>query len=133
MTSPEVGPLKKESPLDERVLDTGIVVVGDISITLLDIELLTLRLRLFISSAQTAREMGLDWWTGDPFFSVGARRLEDENRDLRERLARLEQQNLERGAVTVGHSMAGHGAPGDRSPDGGGPGRRVANEDRNTT
>jgi len=65
-------------------------VVGDIAITLLDIELLTLKLRLFISSAQTAREMGLDWWSGDPFFSSGARRLDEENRELRERLARLE-------------------------------------------
>jgi Gas vesicle protein len=53
----------------ERVLDRGIVIVGDIVLNVLDIELLTLKLRLFISSAETAREMGLDWWTRDPFFS----------------------------------------------------------------
>lgn len=53
----------------ERVLDKGVVIVGDIAINVVDIELLTLRLRLFIASAQTAKEMGMDWWTNDPFFS----------------------------------------------------------------
>jgi hypothetical protein len=55
----------------ERVLDKGIVVAGDVVVNVLDIELLTLKLRLFVSSADTAREMGLDWWTRDPFFSGG--------------------------------------------------------------
>jgi hypothetical protein len=53
----------------ERVLDKGIVIVGDVVVNILDIELLTLKLRLFVSSAETAREMGLDWWSQDPFFS----------------------------------------------------------------
>jgi Gas vesicle protein len=53
----------------ERVLDKGVVIVGDIVVSLLDIDLLTLKLRLFISSADTAQRMGLDWWSGDPFFS----------------------------------------------------------------
>jgi hypothetical protein len=53
----------------ERVLDKGVVIVGDIAVNIVDIELLTLRLRLFIASAQTAKEMGMDWWTDDPFFS----------------------------------------------------------------
>jgi hypothetical protein len=56
----------------ERVLDKGVVIVGDIAVNVVDIELLTLRLRLFIASAQTAREMGMDWWTGDPFFTPRA-------------------------------------------------------------
>jgi galactitol-specific phosphotransferase system IIB component len=56
----------------ERVLDKGIVIVGDIAVNVVDIELLTLRLRLFVASAQTAREMGMDWWTGDPFFAPHA-------------------------------------------------------------
>jgi hypothetical protein len=82
------GPRSSESLADvlERVLDTGIVIVGDVVVSILDIELLTLKLRLFISSAQTAREMGLDWWSGDPFFNSNARRLEEENRQLREQL-----------------------------------------------
>ena len=53
----------------ERVLDKGIVIAGDIVVNILDIELLTLKIRLFVSSAETAREMGLDWWSHDPFFS----------------------------------------------------------------
>jgi hypothetical protein len=53
----------------ERVLDKGIVIAGDITVNVLDIELLTLKLRLFVSSAETAREMGLDFWSRDPYFS----------------------------------------------------------------
>jgi hypothetical protein len=56
----------------ERVLDKGIVVAGDIKIELLDIELLTIKLRLLIASADKAREMGIDWWEGDPFVSSRA-------------------------------------------------------------
>jgi len=74
----------------ERVLDKGIVVVGDIGVNLLDIELLTLRVRLFIASADTAREMGVDWWESDSFFSSNARQLEQQNRELQERVAQLE-------------------------------------------
>jgi len=51
----------------ERVLDKGIVVAGDIRIELLEIELLTIKLRLLIASADKAREMGIDWWRDDPF------------------------------------------------------------------
>ena len=53
----------------ERILDKGIVIAGDIQINLLDIELLTIRLRLLVASADKAREMGIDWWEGDPFYS----------------------------------------------------------------
>jgi hypothetical protein len=70
----------------ERVLDKGIVIAGDIKIDLLDIELLTIRLRLLIASADKAKEMGIDWWTGDPFLSRngGDRALEDRLRRLEE-------------------------------------------------
>jgi hypothetical protein len=78
----------------ERVLDKGIVIAGDVVVNILDIELLTLKLRLFISSAETAREMGMDWWTHDPFFS-GRPAVEesgdDETQALRERVAQLEE------------------------------------------
>ena len=79
----------------ERVLDKGIVIAGDVVVNVLDIELLTLKLRLFISSAETAREMGLDWWSHDPFFSGRTPEAvqggqDDEVRALRERLAELE-------------------------------------------
>src|SRR5207249_1557846 len=55
----------------ERVLDKGIVIAGDIKINLLDIELLTVKIRLLIASADKAREMGIDWWQNDPFLSGG--------------------------------------------------------------
>jgi hypothetical protein len=76
----------------ERVLDKGIVIAGDVQVNLLDIELLTLKLRLLIASADTARSMGIDWWEHDPALSSLARdnQLEQENRELRERLDRLE-------------------------------------------
>ena len=78
----------------ERVLDKGIVIAGDIQINLLDIELLTVRLRLLVASADKAREMGIDWWEGDPFLSRGA----NGDRPLEERLRRLEAAaGLERG------------------------------------
>ncbi len=75
----------------ERVLDKGIVIAGDIRIDLLDIELLTIKLRLLVASVDKAQEMGIDWWQHDPALSSNARELEAENADLRKRLERLEQ------------------------------------------
>ena len=76
----------------ERVLDKGIVIAGDIKVDLLDIELLTIRLRLFIASVDTAKEAGIDWWETDPALSSRAARdgLREENRELRRRLRDLE-------------------------------------------
>jgi hypothetical protein len=78
----------------ERVLDKGIVIAGDIKIDLLDIELLTIRLRLFISSVETAKRAGIDWWETDPALSSRAAEsaLAEENRALRERVSALEAQ-----------------------------------------
>jgi hypothetical protein len=70
----------------ERVLDKGIVIAGDIQINLLDIELLTIKLRLLVASVDKAKEMGIDWWEGDPFLSRNGR----DGRDLEGRLRRLE-------------------------------------------
>jgi len=75
----------------ERVLDKGIVIAGDIQINLLDIELLTIKLRLLVASVDRAREMGINWWESDASLSSDARALEQENQALRERLERLEQ------------------------------------------
>ena len=86
----------------ERVLDKGIVIAGDIQINLLDIELLTIKLRLLVASVDKAREMGINWWEGDPSLQScddnkdqvedggGVKELERENAELRERLDRLE-------------------------------------------
>jgi hypothetical protein len=57
----------------ERVLDKGIVIAGDIQINLLDIELLTIKLRLLVASVDKAKEMGIDWWEHDPSLSSHAR------------------------------------------------------------
>jgi hypothetical protein len=74
----------------ERVLDKGIVIAGDIQINLLDIELLTIKLRLLVASVDRAKEMGIDWWEHDPTLTSRAQELETENDDLRRRLDRLE-------------------------------------------
>jgi hypothetical protein len=69
----------------ERVLDKGIVIAGDIKINLLDIELLTIKLRLIVASVDKAREMGIDWWEHDRTLSNAA------GRDaIEQRLERLE-------------------------------------------
>src|SRR5436190_18369377 len=75
----------------ERVLDKGIVIAGDIQINLLDIELLTIKLRLLVASVERAQEMGINWWESDPTLSSHAQELEQENEDLRSRLERLEE------------------------------------------
>ncbi|MBW0105677.1 gas vesicle protein GvpJ [Pseudonocardia sp. KRD291] len=74
----------------ERVLDKGIVIAGDIQVNLLDIELLTIKIRLVVASVDRAKEMGIDWWERDPTLSAGRQELEDENDELRSRIAALE-------------------------------------------
>jgi hypothetical protein len=83
----------------ERVLDKGIVIAGDIQINLLEVELLTIKLRLLIASVDRAREMGINWWESDaslqslgPGDESDRGQLEQQNRELRERLERLERQ-----------------------------------------
>ncbi|MFF2362763.1 gas vesicle protein [Streptomyces sp. NPDC058122] len=76
----------------ERVLDKGIVIAGDIRINLLDIELLTIKIRLLVASVDKAREMGIDWWEHDPSLTSGARdehSLAEQNRRLRAELNAL--------------------------------------------
>ncbi|MEU8824954.1 gas vesicle protein [Streptomyces sp. NPDC048636] len=74
----------------ERVLDKGIVIAGDIQINLLDIELLTIKIRLLVASVDRAKEMGIDWWEHDPTLSSGARDVLEENERLRRRVGELE-------------------------------------------
>ncbi len=74
----------------ERVLDKGIVIAGDITISLADVELLNIKIRLLVASVDKAMEIGINWWQSDPALSSKAHELEVENRLLRERLDRLE-------------------------------------------
>ena len=86
------GMIRPDSLADvlERVLDRGVVIAGDVSVSLVGIELLTIRLRLLIASVDKARELGINWWESDPALSSDAARLEKENAALRDRLALLE-------------------------------------------
>jgi hypothetical protein len=77
----------------ERVLDKGVVIAGDIQVRLLDIELLTIKVRLLIASVDKAREMGINWWESDPFVSTQQLDDDDQNgapRELQERVEVLE-------------------------------------------
>lgn len=83
----------------ERVLDKGIVIAGDIRINLLDIELLTIKLRILVASVDKAKEMGIDWWEHDPSLSskhTGGP-LAEENRRLRAELEALRRERLATG------------------------------------
>ncbi|WP_413173341.1 gas vesicle protein GvpJ [Anabaena azotica] len=76
----------------ERVLDKGIVIAGDISVSIASTELLHIRIRLLISSVDKAKEMGINWWENDPYLSSKAQLLIEENQQLQHRLESLEAQ-----------------------------------------
>lgn len=76
----------------ERVLDKGIVIAGDIKISLADVDLLNIKIRLLIASVDKAMEMGINWWQQDSYLSTKAKEsdIEKENASLKKRLERLE-------------------------------------------
>ena len=74
----------------DRVLDKGLVVAGDIKVSLAEVELLTIRIRLMICSIDKAEEIGLDWWKYDRHLSPGREQVMQENLELREQLRLLE-------------------------------------------
>ena len=74
----------------ERVLDKGVVIAGDITISLVGVELLNIKVRLLIASVDKAMEMGINWWESDPALSSRAQQMEEQNRLLIERIDRLE-------------------------------------------
>jgi hypothetical protein len=81
----------------DRVLDKGLVIAGDIKVSLAEVELLTIRIRLLVCSLDKAQEIGLDWWRYDRDLSAGAARdnagehenLRAEIRQLQERVEAL--------------------------------------------
>ena len=90
----------------DRVLDKGLVIAGDVKVSIAEVELLTIRIRLLVCSIDKAQEVGLDWWKHDRHLSVGAQQpLVLENAALRERIAVLEQQV----AAAVGAPRASRG------------------------
>jgi hypothetical protein len=75
----------------DRVLDKGLVIAGDIKVSLAEVELLTIRIRLLICSLDKAQEIGLDWWRYDRALSPGGdRRTLPETEDLRAQIRQLE-------------------------------------------
>lgn len=74
----------------DKILDKGLVVAGDIKVSLADVELLTIKIRLIVASVDKARAIGLDWWERDPYLSSKAISTDVENVKLNERLTRLE-------------------------------------------
>ena len=107
----------------ERVLDKGIVIAGDIRVNLLDIELLTIKIRLLVASVDKAREIGIDWWEHDPSLSSGRpdpaddrHELEEENRQLRERVEAEVGEALEVVPPRVREVLVEHDLAGPRGP-----------------
>src|SRR5262245_14629752 len=76
----------------DRVLDKGLVVAGDIKVSLAEVELLTIRVRLLICSIDKAEQIGLDWWKFDHHFSPGKQMLSAENEELKKQVRALERQ-----------------------------------------
>jgi len=76
----------------ERILDKGLVIAGDVKIKIVDIELLTIQIRLLICSVDKAREMGIDWWTSSSYLNAKLMQPTPQVSDLSERIARLESQ-----------------------------------------
>jgi hypothetical protein len=74
----------------DRVLDKGLVVAGDIKVSLAEVELLTIRIRLLVCSIDKAEQIGLDWWKFDHHLSPGKQALSAENEELKKQVRALE-------------------------------------------
>ncbi|MPZ15132.1 MAG: gas vesicle protein [Chloroflexi bacterium] len=88
----------------DRVLDKGLVVAGDIRISVANVELLTVKIRLLVCSVDKAEEIGLDWWRRDEFLSAGAGEAAKATERLEARVEELEQR------------LAGNEAPAPQPP-----------------
>lgn len=88
----------------DRVLDKGLVVAGDIKVSLAEVELLTIRIRLLVCSIDKAEQIGLDWWKFDHHLSPGKQALSAENEELRKEIRALERKlaSLTRRRSTAG-------------------------------
>ncbi|MBI1849488.1 MAG: gas vesicle protein [Planctomycetes bacterium] len=74
----------------DRVLDKGLVIAGDIKISLAEVELITIRVRLLVCSLDKAQEIGLDWWKYDRYLSPGKQTAMVENERLKKQIRALE-------------------------------------------
>lgn len=85
----------------DRILDKGLVIAGDIKVSLANVELLTLQIRLLVCSIDKAEQIGLNWWRYDTNLTTRAERAEAENVELRERLAELEREIKKLGTAST--------------------------------
>lgn len=85
----------------DRILDKGLVIAGDIKVSLANVELLTLQIRLLVCSIDKAEQIGLNWWRYDTNLTTRAERAEAENVELRERLSELETEIRKLGAAAA--------------------------------
>lgn len=74
----------------ERILDKGIVIAGDVSVSVGSTELLNIRIRLLIASVDKAKELGINWWESDPYLSSKQQQLQEDNQKLLDRIESLE-------------------------------------------
>jgi Gas vesicle protein len=93
----------------DRILDKGLVIAGDIKVSLANVELLTLQIRLLVCSIDKAEQIGLNWWRYDTNLTTRAERAEAENVELRERLSELEREirKISAGAAVKGSELPG--------------------------
>ena len=94
----------------DRVLDKGLVVAGDVSISLANVELLTIRVRLLVCSIDKAEQIGLNWWRNDPRLTMAgsATGVLPSGADMEARLARIEEQ-----LTRLAQSVAAPALPGE--------------------
>jgi hypothetical protein len=85
----------------DRILDKGLVIAGDIKVSLANVELLTLQIRLLVCSIDKAEQIGLNWWRYDTNLTKRAEHAEAENTELRQRLAQLEREVKQLSAAPV--------------------------------
>lgn len=93
----------------ERVLDKGIVIAGDISVSVGSTELLTIRIRLLISSVDKAKEIGINWWESDPYLNSQAAQLMQSNQQLLQQVESLREEVRALKALKAGEKASGDG------------------------
>jgi len=108
----------------DRVLDKGLVIAGDIKISLAEVELLTIRIRLIVCSIDKAEQVGLDWWKYDHHLAPGKQPLLAENESLRKQIQLLERKVAQLAEETVAAREGSRGKAG-RPPGAGVPKRRA--------
>jgi uncharacterized protein YlxW (UPF0749 family) len=91
----------------DRILDKGLVIAGDIKVSLANVELLTLQIRLLVCSIDKAEQIGLNWWRYDANLTTRAAVAEAENVELRERVATLEREIRELSAAPARAAASG--------------------------